>query len=82
MQFKKIYRIVIAIILTISVAFTIVYSNYIETKENNTAVETLSKLGSRGEEVRRIQKKLKELGFGNGIYILQSSNKVLKVIVD
>ena len=66
MQFKKIYRIVISIILIISISFTVAYSNYIETKENNTAVEALSKIGSRGEEVRKIQKKLKELGHYNG----------------
>lgn len=42
--------------------------NYIDTQ----SVDALSKLGSRGEEVRRIQTKLKELGYYNhsvdGIY--------------
>ncbi len=31
-----------------------------------TEIETLSKIGSRGEEVRQIQNKLKSLGFFNG----------------
>lgn len=34
--------------------------------EKNEALEVLSKLGSRGDEVRRIQNKLKSLGFFNG----------------
>ena len=74
MQFKKIYRIVISITLIISVSFTVVYSNYIKTKENNTAVEALSKIGSRGEEVRKIQKKLKELGYYKGGFTRRSIN--------
>ena len=66
MQFKKIYRIIISLIIIISVAFTAIYSSYTQTTDNNTAVETLSKLGSKGDEVRRIQKKLKDLGYYNG----------------
>ena len=66
MQFKKIYRIIISLIIIISVAFTVIYSNYIQATDNNNAVETLSKLGSKGDEVRRIQKKLKDLGYYNG----------------
>lgn len=34
--------------------------------QDQEIVEVLSKLGSRGDEVRNIQKKLKELGFYNG----------------
>lgn len=33
---------------------------------NESSVSTLSKLGSRGDEVRQIQKKLKELGYYKG----------------
>ncbi|MBQ8184128.1 MAG: spore cortex-lytic enzyme [Clostridia bacterium] len=33
---------------------------------NNESIEVLSKLGSRGDEVRRIQTKLRSLGFFNG----------------
>ena len=35
-------------------------------ESDRTAVETLSKAGSTGDEVRRIQKKLKELGYYTG----------------
>ena len=35
-------------------------------KERTEATEVLSKLGSRGDEVRRIQTKLRSLGFFNG----------------
>ncbi len=34
--------------------------------QGNNSLEVLSKLGSRGDEVRRIQTKLKQLGFFNG----------------
>ncbi len=65
MQFKKIYRISICMILILSLAFTAFYINT-HPDENDTAIHALSKLGSKGEEVRRIQKKLKELGFYGG----------------
>ena len=65
MQFKKIYRISISLILILTLTFTALYVNYTNTADYGS-VETLSKLGSRGDEVRRIQKKLKELGFYNG----------------
>lgn len=48
--------------------------------KNNTAVTVLSKLGSRGDEVRSIQKKLKELGLYkgsiDGIYGTQTQSAV------
>lgn len=66
MQFKKLYRIGISLILIFSVAFTAFYISYTQDSETNTAIHALSKLGSKGEEVRRIQKKLKELGFYTG----------------
>ena len=66
MQFKKIYRISICAMLILTLIFTAVYTNYTRFQNKNSAVYTLSKLGSRGDEVRRIQKKLKELGFYNG----------------
>lgn len=37
-----------------------------QTKTTQSSIATLSKLGSRGDEVRKIQKKLKELGYYNG----------------
>lgn len=65
MQFKKIYRISICMILVLSLSFTAFYINT-HPSENDTAIHALSKLGSKGDEVRRIQKKLKELGFYSG----------------
>ena len=41
------------------------YTLYAEVTDEASA-ETLSKVGSRGDEVRRIQKKLKELGYYTG----------------
>lgn len=50
-------------------ALTIVtasYSFYINDYQSQNSIAALSKLGSRGDEVRRIQNKLKQLGFYNG----------------
>ena len=81
MQFKKLYRITISMILIFSLAFTSFYISRSQQNENNSAIHTLSKLGSRGEEVRRIQKKLKELGFYNGsvdgIYGTATKNAII-----
>lgn len=72
---KKIILIVISIALII---FGYVY--YINT--SNESVEALSKYGSRGEEVRQIQTKLKNWGYykGNvdGIYGSQTQAAVKK----
>ena len=65
MQFIKLYRISVCMILVFSLAFTAFYINT-HPSENDTAIHALSKLGSKGDEVRRIQKKLKELGFYSG----------------
>lgn len=81
MQFKKLYRITISMILIFSLAFTAFYISRSQQNENDSAIHTLSKLGSRGEEVRRIQKKLKELGFYNGsvdgIYGTATKNAII-----
>ena len=56
------YRTVIALLL----AFTVtVFAIYIQ-KGDTDSVYTLSKIGSRGNEVRQIQKKLRELGYYKG----------------
>ena len=47
-------------LITASASYYVIETSYGE------SVATLSKLGSRGEEVRRIQTKLKQLGFYNG----------------
>ncbi|MBQ3136366.1 MAG: spore cortex-lytic enzyme [Clostridia bacterium] len=56
------YRTVIAFLLLFTV---LVFTVYVQ-KEEQGAVYTLSKIGSRGNEVRQIQKKLKELGYYKG----------------
>ena len=59
---KLIIQIVSLILINILILLiaTNIYFN------SQKAIETLSKLGSRGDEVRRIQTKLKQLGFYNG----------------
>ena len=64
MNFKKIYRLSIVLILTLTLSFTAVYVSY--TDNNSDSIHAISRLGSKGEEVRRIQKKLKNLGFYSG----------------
>lgn len=59
---RKILSLILALILT----FSVIYLNYDIKTESYEAAEALSKLGSRGDEVRQIQKKLKKLGFYNG----------------
>lgn len=56
------YRALIALLLVFSLA---VFGGYIY-KESSSTVYTLSKLGSRGNEVRQVQKKLKSLGYYKG----------------
>lgn len=56
------YRTVIALLLVFTIAVFAIYTQ----KENEESVYTLSKIGSRGNEVRQIQKKLKELGYYKG----------------
>ena len=59
--FFRLFAFILAVVCVIST-----YTIYIEQQENENAIMTLSKIGSRGEEVRRIQTKLKQLGFYNG----------------
>lgn len=55
----------ICIVLCISFILCIGF-NKIPSKETGNATEVLSRLGSRGNEVRQIQAKLKQLGYFNG----------------
>ena len=75
---KKILLILLTIILGLTLIETICI--YKKNKEQNTTLETLSKYGSRGNEVIQIQTKLKRWGFytGNidGIYGTQTVNAV------
>lgn len=54
----------ICVVLCASLILCIGFNRIPATDESST--EVLSRLGSRGDEVRQIQKKLKELGFFNG----------------
>ena len=57
-------------ILCLALALTLLFSGCLYTyyirNEPPTSAATLSKLGSTGDEVRQIQKKLKSLGYYNG----------------
>ena len=63
---QKTIRKILSLILVITLTISAVYLYYDISTENSESVEALSKLGSRGDEVRKIQKKLKELGYYNG----------------
>ncbi len=60
--FKAVTFLVAAVLLVSS----LIYSGVANIRNENNSISTLSKLGSRGDEVRRIQKKLKELGYYKG----------------
>lgn len=71
----------VSIVLSITViicTFTITSYNV----KSQEAIQALSKIGSRGDEVRNIQRKLKELGFFNGaidgIYGVKTQSAVRK----
>lgn len=66
MSNKNIFKISISLMLIFTLVFSALYIYQHTESKNETSVFTLSKLGSRGEEVRKIQKKLKELGFYSG----------------
>ena len=72
---KKIIWIILFFVLLTSFIY-VVYDT------NNNDIETLSKYGSRGEEVRKIQEKLKRWGYYNGsvdgIYGSQTVSAVKK----
>ena len=68
---KKIWQISIIILLVILsseiIEYTSAINNYInQNKLNNSAQFVLSQYGSRGNEVRQIQSKLKQLGYYKG----------------
>jgi N-acetylmuramoyl-L-alanine amidase len=64
-RFNKPFFKLCAIILVLTCTLA-TYTLYIDKQEKDNSIMALSKLGSRGEEVRRIQNKLKQLGFYNG----------------
>ena len=69
--YKKLWQIMVIILLTVlmtqiieytAAIYNVIYNN----KPYSSAEYVLSKLGSRGDEVRRIQRKLKQLGYYTG----------------
>ena len=58
----KVYRTAIALLLVFTL---LIFASYVQ-RQDGESVQTLSKIGSRGNEVRQIQKKLKELGYYKG----------------
>ena len=52
--------------LVLVLIYSVCSYNGINILKDQSYVSTLSKLGSRGDEVRRVQKKLKELGYYRG----------------
>lgn len=78
--FKKAWQIFIIILLAATTTFLFQYAGEIYNSNKNVAV--LSQMGSRGTEVRNIQKKLKSLGYYtgsvDGIYGVNTRNAVIK----
>ena len=70
----------ISIVLSLSIIIGISFI-YINHTQEIKAQEVISKVGSRGDEVRRLQNKLKSLGFFNGtvdgIYGTETKEAVL-----
>lgn len=65
-KLKKCLLFLLVFCLGTVVAFSLFSYNGAITIRNGESVVTLSKLGSRGDEVRRIQKKLRSLGYYKG----------------
>ena len=62
MFYRKLFIFIITLSLLLSSSITI-RNSY---KDSTNSIYTVSRLGSKGEEVRRIQKKLRELGYYSG----------------
>ena len=62
MFYKKLFIFIITLSLLLSSTIIIRNSH----SENADSIYAVSRLGSKGDEVRRIQKKLRELGYYNG----------------
>lgn len=66
--FKKssVIRAICSLIIVMSLLISGAYFERAQKTEKETSITALSKVGSTGDEVRRIQKKLKELGYLSG----------------
>ncbi len=65
-KFRRSWQILIIILLNILIITAVLSPFMADLWTNSSAVETLSKFGSRGDEVRQIQRKLKSLGLYKG----------------
>lgn len=65
---RRVWEIALILLLNLCIILAATLPAALSDKDtdNPTAIATLSKLGSRGDEVRRIQSKLRELGFYSG----------------
>lgn len=59
-------RVFSALLIVVSLLISGAYFTRIDSDNTKTSITALSKVGSTGEEVRKIQKKLKELGYLSG----------------
>ena len=66
MHLNKKFKVFLCVLLVVATVSSGVYFSSWQYESKNYAISALSKLGSRGEEVRRVQKKLKELGYYKG----------------
>lgn len=66
MQVNKKVKVFLCVLLVIATISSGTFAVIKTVSDNDYAISALSKLGSRGEEVRKIQKKLKELGYYTG----------------
>ncbi len=66
MHFNKKIKILLCLLLVVATISSGAYVVSEKYGSSDSAISALSKLGSRGEEVRRVQKKLKELGYYKG----------------
>ncbi len=60
---NKLFKVTALLLVSVIMLSATLYNSI---SYNESSVSTLSKLGSRGDEVRQIQKKLKELGYYKG----------------
>lgn len=83
-RLKKVWEVTMILLLNILIIVAAVAPSYSVTREEkNESVQVLSKLGSRGNEVRQVQTKLKSLGYYtgkvDGIYGTGTQSAVKKI---
>ena len=78
---SSVLRAVCSLLIVMSLLISGAYFERTQKTEKETSITALSKVGSTGDEVRRIQKKLKELGYlsgsADGIYGTKTKKAVI-----